>query len=45
MIICQGLKEKYESVCEDDEMSKQASIMAKMELYNSYKSGDVSKPE
>jgi hypothetical protein len=38
------IKKKYESVCEDDEMNKQASIIAKTELYNSYKSGEISKP-
>ena len=38
------IKKKYESVCEDDEMNKQASIIAKTELYNSYKSGFISKP-
>ena len=38
------IKKKYESVCEDDEINKQASIIAKTELYNSYKSGFISKP-
>jgi hypothetical protein len=38
------IKEKYESVCEDDEMNKQASIIAKTELYNSYKNGYITKP-
>ena len=30
-------------VCEDDEMNKKASILAKLELYNSYKKGDIKK--
>jgi len=38
------IKKKYEIVCEDDEINKQASIIAKTELYNSYKSGYISKP-
>jgi hypothetical protein len=32
-----GIKKKYEEVCEDDEMNK----MAKIELYNGKKSGNV----
>ena len=35
------IKAKYEKVCEDEEMNKEASIQAKTELYNSYKKGDI----
>ena len=38
-----AIKRKYENVCEDDEMNKKASILAKLELYNSYKKGDIKK--
>ncbi len=37
------IKAKYEKVCEDEEMNKEASIQAKTELYNSYKKGDIKK--
>ena len=32
-----GTPSGFENVCEDDEMNKKASILAKLELYNSYK--------
>ena len=38
------IKAKYEKVCEDEEMNKEASIQAKTELYNSYKKGDIKRP-
>ena len=38
------IKKKYEEVCEDEEMNREASIQAKTELYNSYKKGDIKKP-
>ena len=31
------IKRKYESICEDDEMNKQASIMTRTELYTDTK--------
>ena len=40
-----AIKRKYENVCDDDEMKKKASILAKLELYNSYKQGNIKKPE
>ena len=39
-----GIKQKYENVCDDDEMNKKAVNLTKIELYNSYKSGNVKKP-
>ena len=38
------IKEKYESVCDDDEMNRKASSLAKIELYNCYKQGIINKP-
>ena len=38
------IKEKYEKVCDDDELNKQAATLAKTELYNSYKIGDIKRP-
>ena len=40
-----AIKEKYEKVCEDDEMNKQAVILTKTELYNCFKTGDIKKLE
>ena len=40
-----AIKRKYENVCDDDELNKKASILAKLELYNSYKQGNIHKPE
>ena len=40
-----AIKRKYENVCDDDELNKKASILAKLELYNSYKQGNIKKPE
>ena len=39
-----NIKEKYEKVCEDDELNQQATCLAKTELYNSYKKGEVKRP-
>jgi len=39
-----GIKAKYEKVCEEDELNMKATIMAKTELYNSYKNGDIKRP-
>ena len=39
-----AIKEKYESVCDDDEMNRKASSLARLELYNCYKQGIISKP-
>ena len=36
-----AIKERYEKVCEDDEMNKQAVILTKTELYNCYKNGII----
>jgi len=35
------LKEKYEKVCDDDELNGKASTLAKTELYNGYKIGEI----
>ena len=39
------IKEKYEKVCDDDELNKQAATLAKTELYNSYKMGEIRRPQ
>jgi len=36
-----GIKEKYESTCEDDEMNKATKSILKVDLYNNYKSGNA----
>ena len=33
------IKEKYESICEDDEMNRATKSMLKLDLYNNTKSG------
>ena len=42
--LSKNIKANMETVCEDDEMNKQASILARTELYNSYKKGVITKP-
>ena len=36
-----GIKERYEKVCDDDEMNKKAGILTKTELYNCFKNGII----
>ena len=42
--LSKNIKANMETECEDDEMNKQASILARTELYNSYKKGVITKP-
>ena len=39
------IKQRYENVCDDDEMNQKAAYLAKLELYNGYKKGDIRKPQ
>ena len=39
------IKQKYESVCEDDELDQTAKSMLKLDLYSKHKNGIIKKPK